>query len=165
MRLSSVADADHAATCLDLWEAEIVDAIYELQRCNPDEANRDKLLALVSQLFSLLPVQFDLKARGDAFREAAQSCPGCAADVSALRLEEAFLYEGLRDILEQLRRDDSETSAAAVRPAVDAWLDRLEIYQETDRRLTLIATSLATVERVLSHDLTCSVQGVSEDVR
>lgn len=133
MNAAQMIDDDTFVSCLDLWEAELHHELQRLADTPLTADNRTHLTTVVHFLFSLLPVQFDLKYRHvpdfDQFTCERQ------ADLQALRMEQAFLYEELREIHLELQAANSETGLATITAQIRRWLRRLETYESAERQL------------------------------
>jgi len=132
--------ADTDMIQLDFWESELLDQLRELLGRQATEDIRPQLLDAVNQLFTLLPLQFDAKATEEQYlQEVLDEFPNWHGQVNALQIEQAFLYEDLRDIRDQLR-DDAPLNGLI--PAIGEWLERLHKHEAEEQRLSQLAINL-----------------------
>lgn len=125
---------------LDFWETELLDQLGELLSRSPTEEIRPQLTEIVGQLFTLLPLQFDAKTcEEDYLQEVLDEFPNWQGQVKALQMEQAFLYEDLRDIRNRLH--DNEPLHALF-PVLGDWIERLYKHEAEEHRLSQLAVNL-----------------------
>jgi len=70
-------------------------------------------------------------------------CPNWDTQVQAVGIEQAFLYEDLREIRDQLEQaDDSSDEVEALIPPIKEWIDRMQTHDQNERRLRQFAVNL-----------------------
>ncbi len=135
--------SDNSVAQLDHRETELVEALRHLSEMEPTETTRAQLVTAVNQLFSLLPIQFEMKACDDYLAEVTDEFPNWDTQVRTLRVEQALLYEDLRDIRDRLADADSTQAAeAALIPVIKDWVHRLQMHEKEERRLSQVAANL-----------------------
>ena len=130
------------STEIDRWTEELSDELRHLLDGTITDTTRLRMLSVVNQLFALLPVQFDAKTCDDYLRDVVHEFPNWDPQVQALWIEQAFLYEDLREIRTHLERaDDSVASLNDLIPETRDWLDRLQKHDEEECRLRQLAVN------------------------
>jgi hypothetical protein len=125
---------------LDFWETELLDQLKEFLGRPPTEEFRPELTEVVSQLFTLLPLQFDAKTcEEDYLQEVLDEFPNWQAQVKTLQMEQAFLYEDLREIRDQLR---DGAPLHVLFPVLAEWIERLYKHEAEEHRLSQLAVNL-----------------------
>jgi hypothetical protein len=100
------------------------------------------MLSVVNELFLLLPVQFDAKTCDEYLRDVIDEFPNWDPQVQALWIEQAFLYEDLREIRDHLEQaENTPEDAGRLIPEVREWLARLENHDREERRLRQLAVN------------------------
>jgi hypothetical protein len=124
------------------WADELVHELHQLMDSEPTENTRLRMLSVVNELFSLLPVQFDAKTCDEYLRDVIDQFPNWDPQVQALWIEQAFLYEDLREIRDHLEQaDDTPQDVDRLIPEVREWLVRMENHDHEERRLRQLAVN------------------------
>ena len=123
-------------------QAELVLRLQQVLDGSPEEDRHQDLLPIVDELFLLLPVRFELDDSDGYLHEVTDEFPSWDGQVQTLFMEQAILYERLREIRNELRRPDS---SAKVRTAMMHWLkvwtECLLLHEAEERRLQQIAAN------------------------
>jgi hypothetical protein len=127
---------------LDQIERELVRRLHQLVGQPDNEATRTQMAAAIQQLFGLLPLQFDKRTCEDYLSDEAPASAAWASQVTALRVQQAFLYEDLRDLRQQLERGPAAAVLPTVKPLLRDWLQRLAQHEQEERRLSQLAINL-----------------------
>jgi hypothetical protein len=122
---------------LDAAEGELIQQISRLSHEPLSTASRAELMEALDELFRLLPQRFDLKEAGGYLSDVVVELPEQRPHVEQLWIEQALLYEDLREIRERLR-DVSDLAAAEdwVSGSLRDWLARLRQHEEQEARLS-----------------------------
>lgn len=140
MLMTHLNDSDSAQ--IDHWATELAEELHQLMEGDPTENTRVRMLSVVNELFALLPVQFDAKTCDDYLRDVIHEFPNWDPQVQALWIEQAFLYEDLRELRNHLEEaDDTPEDAARLIPEIREWLTRLENHDREERRLRQLAAN------------------------
>lgn len=127
----------------DQLQAELVEKFVCLVSEEPTDGLHFELVDLANQLFSLLPVQFDLKRSEGYLHDVTDKFPNWNEQVELLKIEQALLYEDLREIRDQLEAGvDSETTVVTIAPMIQDWVSRLRRHDKEERKLSQVAMNL-----------------------
>src|SRR4051812_32752453 len=81
---------------------QLIERLGTLVRAEPSENVYNELVDAVNQLFALLPIQFDQKGSDGYLHEVTERYPSWDEQVELLQIEQAMLYEDLREIRDKL---------------------------------------------------------------
>lgn len=123
-------------------EVELVNELQQRLDEAPSDVDQERLLEIVDELFSILPVRFEFDDCNGYLHEVTDEFPNWEGQVQALFMEQAHLYERLRDIRNELRRiDDSERVRTAMVHWLKVWTECLLLHESEERRLRQIAVN------------------------
>jgi hypothetical protein len=135
--------SDTSVAQRDQRQTDLVEELRQLTEDEPTETTQAQLRAAVNELFSLLPVQFEFKSCDDYLGDVTDEYPNWDTQVRTLRVEQALLYEDLREIRDRLEEGDSAPSTSiTLMPLIKDWVCRLQTHETEERRLSQIAANL-----------------------
>lgn len=127
----------------DCLQAELVDRMEQLIDEPPSEEVLTQLVEVVNHVFSLLPVQFDQKREDGYLQHVTERFPNWHEQVELLQVEQALLYEDLREIRNTLESgSDSEATLTSTAPQIQDWIARLRRHDQEEVRLSQVAMNL-----------------------
>lgn len=128
---------EQSAAQIDALESELTAEIMDLSHEPLTAAAHAQLIQALDDLFRLLPQRFDLKEADGYLSDVVEEFPEHRRHVEQLRIEQALLYEDLREIRERLR-DVSNLGAAQtwISASLHEWIARLQHHEEQEARLS-----------------------------
>lgn len=109
-------------------EEELLEDVCTLACQKLTERTRDQLVSSINELFVLLPTQFGRKEAGGYLHEVLEEYPEWKRQIGTLWIEQALLYEDLREIRDHL--EDVENVEAA-----QSWVSlKIREWGESYRR-------------------------------
>lgn len=127
----------------DHLQAELIDRMEQLIQEERSEEAHTQLVDVVNHVFSLLPAQFDQKREDGYLHDVTEKFPSWHEQVELLRIEQALLYEDLREIRDTLEAgSDSAQTITSVVPLIRDWISRMRRHDREELRLSQVAMNL-----------------------
>lgn len=127
----------------DCLQAELVDRMEQLINEPASEVTLSQLVEVVNHVFSLLPIRFDQKRQDGYLHDVTERYPNWQEQVELLQVEQALLYEDLREIRSLLEAgSDSERTLTAAAPQILDWIARMRRHDREELRLSQLAMNL-----------------------
>ena len=135
-------DREEADLATQDQEAGLLYEMQQLLDAPPEQEDRERLAVIVDDMFALLPLRFEFDDCEGYLHEVTEEFPNWDGQVQALFMEQALLYEQLRDIRGELHQaEDSMRMRTATLHWLKVWTECLLLHQAEERRLRQIAVN------------------------
>ena len=110
----------------------------------PDNETRRWLLAVLDELLSLLPNEFEFEDQGGYLADVCEQNPNWSNMVELLHREHADLYFSLLDLRNRISDEQSfEFIAGEVKPKLSRWIEAAQRHRDREQQLVVAAFDTA----------------------